>query len=228
VNSHTPPGTDISSPGVFISEYETSLTMNHVQEEEENNENAGAEIEEEISDSVAEESTSEAVDGDPVVVETEVMEAEATPAEEVDKWKDVAARAQADLENFRKRMAREKSDAISYANQSLLEQLFPIIDNFDMGLKAARDTDGEGSVIFQGMSMVYKQIQDFLGDQGVQTIDPDGAAFDPNQHEAIKQEPSAEVPEGNVIYTPRRGYKLRDRLLRAANVVVSSGPDSEG
>lgn len=205
--------------------------MNHVQEEEENNENAEAEVEEEISDSAAEGSASESVEGDPVEgdpVVAEVLEAEATPAQEVEKWKDVAARAQADLDNFRKRMAREKSDAIQYANQSLLEQLFPIIDNFDMGLKAARDTEGDSSVIYQGMSMVYKQIQDFLGDQGVQTIDADGAAFDPNQHEAIKQEPSAEVPEGHVIYTPRRGYKLRDRLLRAANVVVSSGPETEG
>lgn len=197
--------------------------MNHVPEEEEATENTEEEI--------AETAEPETVEGEPVgsdAVEPEVLEPDPTPVEEVEKWKDVAARAQADLENFRKRMAREKSDAIAYANQSLLEQLFPIIDNFDMGLKAARESDGEGSVIFQGMSMVYKQIQDFLADQGVQPIEADGEAFDPNLHEAIKQEPSAEVAEGHVIYTPRRGYRLRDRLLRAANVVVSSGPEAEG
>ncbi|MEX2581125.1 MAG: nucleotide exchange factor GrpE [Verrucomicrobiales bacterium] len=155
-------------------------------------------------------------------------ETEKAPQREVEKWKDIAARAQADLDNFRKRMAREKADAILYANQSLLEQLFPIIDNLDMGLKAARDTEGDSSIIFQGMNMVYKQLQDFLADHGVEVVEADGKPFDPNLHEAIKQEPHDTVPEGNVIHTLRRGYRLRDRLLRAANVVVSSGPEQNG
>ena len=211
------------SPGAIISTHAIDHTMNHVPEEEEITENT----EEEIAEAAEEETVADdATDGS--AVEPEVLEPDPTPTEEVEKWKDVAARAQADLENFRKRMAREKSDAIAYANQSLLEQLFPIIDNFDMGLKAARDADGEGSIIFQGMSMVYKQIQDFLADQGVQPIEADGEAFDPNLHEAIKQEASDEVDEGKVIYTLRRGYRLRDRLLRASNVVVSSGPETEG
>ena len=147
-----------------------------------------------------------------------------TPAAEVDKWKDVAARSQAELDNYRKRMAREKTEAIVYANRNLLEGLFPIIDNFEMGLKAAQDGEGESSMIFQGMSMVFKQIGDFLADQGVEIIPSDGVAFDPNIHEAIKQEPSEEVAEGQILYTMRRGYRLKDRVLRAANVVVSSGP----
>ncbi len=223
MNSHDPPGEDSSSPGAIISTHAIDQTMNHVPEDED--------ITQESDEEVAEVADQESVEGEPGdgdAVEPEVWEPAPASTEEVEKWKDVAARAQADLENFRKRMAREKSDAIAYANQSLLEQLFPIIDNFDMGLKAARDADGEGSVIFQGMSMVYKQIQDFLADQGVQPIDADGEAFDPNLHEAIKQEASDDVAEGHVIYTLRRGYRLRDRLLRASNVVVSSGPESEG
>jgi len=147
------------------------------------------------------------------------------PAAELDKWKDVAARAQADLDNFRKRMAREKSDAIQYANRNLLEQLLPIIDNFEMGLKAASAAEGDSSIILQGMSMVFKQIGDFLTDQGVEIVPSDGLAFDPNVHEALKEEPSATVTEGKVIYTMRRGYRLKERILRAANVVVSSGPE---
>ncbi len=146
------------------------------------------------------------------------------PTNELEKWKDVAARAQADLDNFRKRMARERSEAIQYANRSLLEQLLPIIDNFEMGLKAASAAEGESSIILQGMSMVFKQIGDFLSDQGVETITADGVAFDPNIHEALKQEPNDTVPEGHVVYTMRRGYRLKERVLRAANVVVSSGP----
>lgn len=151
---------------------------------------------------------------------------EANPLEELEKWKDAAARATADLDNFRKRMAREKLEAIQYANRGLLEQLLPVIDNFEMGLKAAETSEGSASIILQGMAMVRKQLDDFLADQGVEIIPSDGVAFDPNVHEALKQEPHAEVPEGHVIYTMRRGYRLKDRILRAANVVVSSGPDT--
>lgn len=154
-------------------------------------------------------------------------EADVTPEQEVERWKDVAARSQAELENFRKRMAREKAEAIQYANRNLLEQLLPIIDNFEMGLKAAHDAEGDSSMILQGMAMVHKQIEEFLSDQGVEVIASDGEAFDPNVHEAIKQEASDSVPEGQVLYTMRRGYRLKDRILRAANVVVSSGPAEE-
>ncbi|MDF1657643.1 MAG: nucleotide exchange factor GrpE [Verrucomicrobiales bacterium] len=169
-------------------------------------------------------------------VETpEVLEAEAeasepepsTPAEEVEKWKDMAARSQAEFDNYRKRMARERTEAILYANRSLLEQLLPVIDNFEMGLKAAKDSEGESSMILQGMSMVQKQLDDFLTEQGVEVIPSDGLPFDPNQHEALKQEASDSVESGHVIYTMRRGYRLKDRILRAANVVVSSGPAEE-
>ena len=146
---------------------------------------------------------------------------------ELEKWRDIAARSQADLENYRKRMAREKSEALQYANRGLLESLLPIIDNFEMGLQAAKDTEeGEKSVIYQGMAMVYKQIEEFLTNQGVEIVSADGESFDPNIHEAIKQEASDEVPEGQILYTMRRGYRLKDRLLRAANVVVSSGPEA--
>lgn len=159
----------------------------------------------------------------------EENEAEAeAPREEIEKWKDMAARSQAELENFRKRMAREKTEAIIYANRSLLEQLLPIIDNFEMGLKAAQDSEGEASMILQGMAMVRKQLDDFLSEQGVEVIESDGVEFNPNVHEALKQEANDEVPEGIILYTMRRGYRLRDRILRAANVVVSSGPSEEG
>jgi len=146
------------------------------------------------------------------------------PAEEqVEKWRDVAARAQADLENYRKRMAREKTEAIQFANRALLESLLPVVDNFEMGLKAAR-AEGEGSPVYQGMSMVQRQLHDFLVGQGVTAIEPEGEKFDPNLHEALKQEPSETVPEGHVVAVVRPGYLLRERILRAANVIVSSGP----
>lgn len=161
-------------------------------------------------------------------------EAEAEPIdpltaaqEEAAKWKDAALRSQAELENFRKRMAREKTDSIKFGNSSLLSSLFPIIDNFRFGLDAARQ-ESENSVVFQGMSMVMKQLTDFLDGEGVKELDPVGETFDPNLHDAVDQAFSEDVAEGNIISVIRRGYQLHDRLLRAANVVVSKGPEPEG
>jgi molecular chaperone GrpE len=142
---------------------------------------------------------------------------------DLDRFRDLALRSQADFENYKKRSAREKEEAIKYANSSLLEKLIAIIDNFELGLEAAR-AEGKKSPVFSGMSMVLKQLMDFLADSGLQPIDATGQKFDPNLHEAIAHEPSDEFPEGVVVRQTRRGYKMKDRLLRPSSVVVSSGP----
>jgi molecular chaperone GrpE len=141
---------------------------------------------------------------------------------DLDRFRDLALRSQADFENYKKRSAREKDEAIKYANSSLLERLIPIVDNFELGLLAARG-EGEQSPIYSGMSLVLKQLNDFLADNGLQPIEALGQKFDPNLHEAIAHEPSEEVPENNVIRQTRRGYRFKDRLLRPSSVVVSSG-----
>ena len=143
--------------------------------------------------------------------------------QEVERWKDMAYRSQAELDNFRKRSAREAQETRAYANGDLLRALCPILDNFDMGLEAAR-VESEKSMIFMGMSMVNRQLQEFLRDSGALEIEAQGKVFDPNLHEAVAQEASTEIPEGTIIRVTRRGYKLKDRLLRAASVIVSSGP----
>lgn len=141
---------------------------------------------------------------------------------DLDRFRDLALRSQADFDNYKKRSAREKDEAIKYANSSLLERLIAIVDNFELGLSAARG-EGENSPIYSGMNMVLKQLSDFLADNGLQPIDAEGTKFDPNLHEAIANEPSAQVAEGMVIRQTRRGYRMRDRLLRPSSVVVSSG-----
>jgi molecular chaperone GrpE len=142
---------------------------------------------------------------------------------DLDRFRDLALRSQADFENYKKRSAREKEEAIKYANSSLLEKLIAIVDNFELGLEAAR-AEGEKSPVFSGMSMVLKQLMDFLTDSGLQPIDATGQKFDPNLHEAIAHEPSDKFPEGIVVRQTRRGYRMKDRLLRPSSVVVSSGP----
>ena len=140
---------------------------------------------------------------------------------DLDRFRDLALRSEADMQNFRKRATREKEDAVKYANVSFLDRLIPVLDNFEMGLTAARGD--KNSAVIAGLEMVSKQFTDFLAEVGVQTIDATGQKFDPNLHEAISQEVSANVSEGNVIRQLRKGYKLKDRLLRPSNVVVSKG-----
>lgn len=141
---------------------------------------------------------------------------------DLERFRDLALRSQADFENFRKRAAREKDDAVKYANASLLERLIPILDNFELGLSAAR-TSAEGSAILSGMEMVARQLNDFLSQHGVEPVSAEGQKFDPNLHEAVGHEPSADVAEGTIVRQLRRGFKLRERLLRPATVVVSKG-----
>jgi len=140
---------------------------------------------------------------------------------EVAQWKDMAYRNAAELDNFRKRAVREAQEARAYSNADLLRALFPILDNFEMGLEAAR-VESEKSMIFMGMNMVQRQITDFIREMGVTEIEALGKPFDPNLHEAITQEIQADLPEGTVLKVSRRGYKLKDRLLRAASVIVSA------
>ena len=141
----------------------------------------------------------------------------------MEKYKDAALRARADLDNYRKRVAREKEDAIRYANNSLLESLLPIVDNFELGLEAAKSTP-EATGIVQGLQMVRKQLEDFLRDHGVESVNAEGNPFDPNLHDAVGHEPNSDVTEGTVIRQTRKGFKLKDRLIRPASVIVSKGP----
>ncbi len=149
----------------------------------------------------------------------EELEAEAA------KWKEMSLRTAAEMDNLRKRTAREREEAIRYANQRLLEELLPVIDNFEMGMQAAsQDTK---SMIYIGMDMVRRQLNDFLGSQGVTEI-PTDVPFDPNLHDAVAQEECSKGEEGRILKVTRRGFKLRDRLLRPAGVVVSKAPVDEG
>ena len=151
--------------------------------------------------------------------------AETDHAAEAEKFRDLAMRTAADFDNFRKRAAREKEDAIRYANSNLLEQLLPVLDNFELGLDAARSAP-DAAAILQGLDMVGRQFREFLSSSGVEEIKTDGADFDPNLMEAVGHEANDDIPEGRVLRQARRGYKLRDRLLRPASVFVSKGPET--
>ena len=175
------------------------------------------EREEEMNSSVQAKQPSPAATGD-----ADSDDAMAGLQADLDRFRDLALRSQADFENYKKRAAREKEDAVKYANSSLLQRLVSILDNFELGLAAAK-TESEQSPIYSGMVLVQKQLNDLLEENGLQAIEAEGKKFDPNLHEAIAHEPS-ESAEETVIRQARRGYRFKDRLLRPARVVVSSGP----
>lgn len=172
----------------------------------------------------------EVVSAEESTTEQAAPEKEQTPLEkaqtEATHWKEIALRSAAELDNFRKRTAKERQDAVKYANGSLLESLLPVIDNFEFGLQAAK-MEGENSPVLLGMSMVQKQLIDFLKENGVEEIPAVGQKFDPNVHDAVSQQPTADAPEGTILSQLRKGYRLRDRLLRPASVVVAAAPQAE-
>lgn len=157
----------------------------------------------------------------PIEPQTEETEQQAQPTleEELLKWRDTAMRTAAEYDNYRKRMTKEKEDCVRYANQRLMEELLPVVDNFEMGLQAA--SADPSSMIYIGMNMVKKQMDEFLSNQGVSEIPGEvGQPFDHNLHEALQREAS-DQPEGTILRVVRKGYKIKDRLLRPTNVVVA-------
>ena len=151
---------------------------------------------------------------------------EATAAvDELTKWRELALRTAAEYDNYRKRCVKDREEFTRYATRSLLEVLLPVVDNFEMGMQMAGKDPG--SMIYIGMSMVQKQLTDFLTGQGVEYIPTEpGQMFDHNIHEAIQSEPS-DQPEGTILRVLRKGYNLKGRLLRPANVVTAA-PIEEG
>jgi molecular chaperone GrpE len=157
------------------------------------------------------------------VDEQDAAQAEAA-TDELTKWRELAMRTAAEYDNYRKRCVKDREEFTRYANRGLLEELLPVVDNFEMGMMmAGQDTS---SMIYIGMSMVQKQLGDFLASQGVEAIPTEvGQMFDHNVHEAIQSEPS-DQPAGTILRVLRRGYNLKGRLLRPANVIVAAEPES--
>ncbi len=154
----------------------------------------------------------------PTPAQLKELRAKAAKADE--NW-DKYLRMVADFENYKKRAARERTDAAKYANEALIEKLLPIMDNFEAALAAAKAPAAKLDSLQQGVGMIAMQLKGFLAEAGAEEIDAVGKPFDPNIHEAVSEIASEEVREGYVAQQMRKGYKLRERLLRPAMVVVA-------
>jgi molecular chaperone GrpE len=158
----------------------------------------------------------------PEEMDLEALKEQAAKAAE--HW-DRFLRVSADFDNFRKRAHREKQEAIKYANESLITKCIPILDSFDAALAAPpAPADSVAEALRAGLALVQQQFKAVLTEAGVEEVDATGQPFDPHWHEAVAQQDSAELPEGQVLQQLRKGYKLRDRLLRPASVIVARKP----
>jgi molecular chaperone GrpE len=146
-------------------------------------------------------------------------------AAKADEYKDNWLRTAADFENFKKRAARERAEVAQFASASLLQKLIPILDNFEMAQTAAQTAQGDKLASLQsGIAMIQQQLKSALLETGLEEIDATDKPFDPMLHEAVSQQETTDAPEGHVLQQLRKGYKLRDRLLRPAAVIVAKKP----
>ena len=162
----------------------------------------------------------------PGVGETNFADAEAPPAgalkpkeeqDEAAKWRDLAHRKQAEFENYRKRMARENAAAGERGAAKLAKELLPALDHLEIALKAA---EGHPEVI-KGFALVRDELLAALAKSGIQAFSPQGEPFDPNEHEAMVQQPSADAESGTVLEVYQQGYRINGQILRPARVVVA-------
>jgi len=144
-------------------------------------------------------------------------------ADEANAARDQALRAQAELENYRKRTQRELAEERRYAALPIVRDLLPALDNLQRAVDAGQNVE-DLSAMLQGVEMVAAQIGEILGRHGAAPIEAIEQPFDPNQHEAIQQMPSADHPPMTVIDEVERGYKLHDRVIRPSKVIVSVAP----
>lgn len=139
--------------------------------------------------------------------------------QENEKLKDHMLRVQAEFDNFKKRSQKEKEAERKYKSQDLANELLPVLDNFERALQV--EVTDETKSLFEGITMVYRQLQDALKSQGVEEIEAEGKDFDPNLHHAVMQVEEEDKDSNIVVEVLQKGYMLKDRVIRPAMVKVN-------
>jgi molecular chaperone GrpE len=146
---------------------------------------------------------------------------------EAAEWQDRFLRKAAELENFRKRSEKEKTDSLLLARSSVLAEFLPVVDACERALKMLEEDQNSHKGLQQyrqGVELLYKQMLDTLSRTGVEAMETEGKKFDPHRHEALSREETEEFEEGTITKELRRGYLLKEKLLRPAQVVVAVRP----
>ena len=145
----------------------------------------------------------------------------------VDEQKDSVIRAAAEVDNIRRRAAMDVEKANKFALEKFANELLPVIDNMERALQGTNPQDETTKAIYEGVELTQKSLLTAVAKFGVKQIDPQGQAFNPDQHQAIGMQPSAEFPANTVMLVMQKGYELNSRLLRPAMVMVSQGGPSQ-
>ncbi|MDX1460278.1 MAG: nucleotide exchange factor GrpE [Xanthomonadales bacterium] len=202
--------TDNDAPKTNGAEAESELaeeSTGEVQAPEETNVDTGA----------PEQGGNESADPDVALAEAE---------RQVANYKEAMLRMQAEMENLRKRLIQDLERSRKRALEGLVQDLLPVKDSLERGTETDRDTATVESLI-EGKQLIIRMLDKALGDHGLQIIDPAGETFDPESHEAMAMVPSPEYEAGTVIEVMQKGYRLNDRLIRPARVVVSQAPSGD-
>ena len=146
---------------------------------------------------------------------------------QVEFYKDQLLRKVADFDNFKRRAEAESASVFKYAKADIIQELLPVIDDFERSLKLGRDRR-DSEAFAKGVELIYQKLTKFLQTQGVQEIESLGKEFDVHFHDALLQVPRGDVPPHVVIEVVDKGYTLGDRVLRHAKVIVSTSPTGEG
>ena len=147
---------------------------------------------------------------------------------EIEKHKEAALRAEAEMQNMRKRTAREIESAHKYGLEKFLQNLLPVIDSLEKASEiGVAEQDLDSDAISEGVGLCHKLLVDVLGKEGVTSIDPLGEPFDPSEHQAMSMVENSEMEPNSVAAVVQKGWKIQDRLLRAAMVMVVKGSDDE-
>lgn len=159
----------------------------------------------------------------PVVDEKAVFEARIREAE------DRYVRLYAEFENYKKRTQRENEDFRRYANEAVLKEVLPVLDNFERAVAHAKEAEAAGGGgLLEGVELIRRQFLDVLAKLGVTPIEALGRPFDPQVHQAVSERAAAGAAAGTVVDELQRGFYLRERVLRPAMVVVARGPEGDG
>ncbi len=154
-----------------------------------------------------------------------IQQALTSKTEELKALNDKYLRLAAEFDNYKRLAQRDQRDQIRFGNEQLLKELLPVVDNLERAIKAAKN-GGNGEALVQGVELTLKQLVGSLTKFGVQPMQTVGQPFDPSGHQAVASVPSDRVPEQHVVEEFQRGYRLHDRILRAAMVTVSTGAAS--
>jgi len=147
-------------------------------------------------------------------------------SEKAEESFDRLLRIQADFDNYKKRLEKEKIEFIKFANEELMVEILKILDDFERAVEAGKSKH-DFDILYKGVEMIHKDLKEFLKQKGLKEIEAKGKRFDPHEHEAMMQEERDDTPEDHVVEEFQKGYKLNDRVIRPSKVKVSKKPKKD-